>query len=548
MTIDTLAIDDDIYVEENSTVEDKIAGVGISTSGRQGYLKGYEETVNDFEINLVSDSINPNEPFQFIIKFENVAREMDYNLTLEYNIKKDEIEILYSEEETINITTEKTKFSDVKKLNLNYIEVGSYLLEVNVIFDGRLVETQNKFFSVNRPILQIQLLGPIKVWHIPTTILTLLFIRFIFFRIKKYKESKKRFHENVDKKMLPEHSEKSLYLGKLAELPISVNWNTKDLLFNTLIAGTTGGGKTIGAQVIAEECLDKDISVIVFDPTAQWSGMLKPLKDKKMLALYKKFNLTKRSIGFKGNIIPVLDPGSYADLYQFMTPGEITIFTTNKLDPKDNDTFVSNSLKTLKEKNPTKELKTLIILDEVHRLLPAYGSKGDGIKEIENVCMNMAKYGVGVMLISQVMDDFIGNTKVNISSEIQMGTTDDSDIKRVKTKFGEDYYKSLIKAPTGSGLIQNANYNNGQPFFLTFRPIKHSVQRLSDEELKKYDNANNEVDTLEVKIIELKEKGADTESLMITLKLAKDKLKVGQFNLCKTFCKELERMIKDIKT
>jgi hypothetical protein len=40
-------------------------------------------------------------------------------------------------------------------------------------------------------------------------------------------------------------------------------------------------GKSISAQVIIEEALLQGITVLVFDPTAQWSGMLRKCDDKK---------------------------------------------------------------------------------------------------------------------------------------------------------------------------------------------------------------------------------------------------------------------------
>ena len=52
------------------------------------------------------------------------------------------------------------------------------------------------------------------------------------------------------------------------------------LTTHSLVAGSTGGGKSVTAQVLIEEALDKGIGVIVFDPTAQWSGMLRKLQNK----------------------------------------------------------------------------------------------------------------------------------------------------------------------------------------------------------------------------------------------------------------------------
>ena len=60
---------------------------------------------------------------------------------------------------------------------------------------------------------------------------------------------------------------------------------------HTLIAGSTGGGKSVAAKVLVEEALIKGASAILFDPTAQWTGFLRKNVDKKMFALYPKFGM-----------------------------------------------------------------------------------------------------------------------------------------------------------------------------------------------------------------------------------------------------------------
>ena len=62
-------------------------------------------------------------------------------------------------------------------------------------------------------------------------------------------------------------------------------------------------GKSISAQVIIEEALMQNVAVIAFDPTAQWSGMLRKCDDKKMMSYYPKFGLKPSDArGFPGNI------------------------------------------------------------------------------------------------------------------------------------------------------------------------------------------------------------------------------------------------------
>ncbi|MFH1511567.1 MAG: hypothetical protein ABIF10_07805, partial [Candidatus Woesearchaeota archaeon] len=149
-----------------------------------------------------------------------------------------------------------------------------------------------------------------------------------------------------------------------------------------------------------------------------------------------------------------------------------------------------------------------------------------------------------VMLISQVLADFVGQIKANINTEIQMKTRDEGDLARIETKFGKGLIQSLVKSPVGSGMVQNAAYNRGNPYFIEFRPILHSVERLSDQELERYNNYNNEIDDIEYEIDQLEEHKTDVFDLRLELKLAKDKLQTGNFNMVDIYTEGLKPRIK----
>jgi DNA helicase HerA-like ATPase len=115
---------------------------------------------------------------------------------------------------------------------------------------------------------------------------------------------------------------------------------------HTLIAGATGGGKTIAAQVIIEEALLHKKSVIVFDPTAQWTGFFKPSDDKAMLKRYKYFEMkVKDARGFNGIIKTIRNPYELINLKDYINkPGEITIFDISSLSPSQIDSVVALQL------------------------------------------------------------------------------------------------------------------------------------------------------------------------------------------------------------
>mgnify|MGYP001503140327 CR=1 FL=1 len=123
--------------------------------------------------------------------------------------------------------------------------------------------------------------------------------------------------------------------------------------------------------------------------------------------------------------------------------GEITIFNVSNLTPKEIDIVVASTIEQLfkTQLEESKELKTLIVYDEVHRLLPKFGGSGKGFIQLERGAREFRKWGVGLLLISQVLSDFVGEVKANIGTEIQMGTRYEGDLERVSMKYGEDALK-----------------------------------------------------------------------------------------------------------
>ena len=65
----------------------------------------------------------------------------------------------------------------------------------------------------------------------------------------------------------------------------------------------------------------------------------------------------------------------------------------------------------------TPEIKLLLVYDEIHRLLPKFGGSGEGFLQIERGCREFRKWGVGILMISQVLADFVGQIKANINTE-----------------------------------------------------------------------------------------------------------------------------------
>ncbi len=302
-------------------------------------------------------------------------------------------------------------------------------------------------------------------------------------------------------------------------------------------------------MIVAEELLKRGVPVIVFDPTAQWTGFIRACKDKHMLKLYPKFGLKPTdATAFKTNIIDIIDPKTEIDVRKHMKPGEMTVFVLNKLPAGKLDGFVRKTIDSVFAISwpESKEIKLLIVYDEVHRLLPKYGGKG-GYVALEKGCREFRKWGIGLFMISQVLMDFRGAIRANIATEIQLRTKYEGDIRRVKSKYGSDYAAKIPKLTIGTALVQNPEYNDGKPWFISFRPLLHDTFRLTEKELKSYSKFKDEVTDLEERLAKLKARKVDTYDVELELNLAKDKMKAGMFRMADTYLESVKSRIKNLE-
>jgi hypothetical protein len=217
----------------------------------------------------------------------------------------------------------------------------------------------------------------------------------------------------------------------------------------------------------------------------------------------------------------------------------------HKLENENMDEFVDSTIQQVFDQNlPERDhLETLIVYDEVHRLLEKFGGSGKGLKQLERGAREFRKWGVGMILLSQVISDFSGEIRANIGTTVQMRTQYDDDLQRMKNKFGMDTVKSIAKAEVGSGMLNNSEYNHGRPYFVNFRPLLHSPHRLSDEELEKYEKFNRKIDELENKVDKKEENGKNVYEERNLIKLARRNLKKGSFNLVETYLKDIKDKI-----
>ena len=363
----------------------------------------------------------------------------------------------------------------------------------------------------------------------------------LLYLMKKTSAKKTKYLTSVDTQRLPGEG---AHVGRIAEQSLSAYLPFDKLTMHSLVAGATGSGKTVAAQVVAEEALLNKVSILVFDPTAQWTGFLRKQAISDMLKRYARFGLQKSDArAFDGNIYLVENSETFQiNVKKYMMPGEINVFVLNRLKPQEMEIIVTRVIKAVFEANleEYRGLRLLIVFDEVHRLLPKFGGTGEGFKQIERAVREFRKWGVGMVLVSQVLSDFVGEIKANIGTEMQFRTKYEQDLERIRYKFGPESLLGVVKANVGTGLMHNSEYNNGNPYFVEFRPLLHNVVRLSDKELDTYKRYNDRIVALEQRIEKMKEDGNDVFDLNLELNLAKDKMKKGAFNIVDIYLESLE--------
>ncbi|MFH1916446.1 MAG: DUF87 domain-containing protein [Nanoarchaeota archaeon] len=496
------------------------------------------------ELDTPKKSVKAGDTFKFTTDLRNMLTDQEYPVELFYTIQSsDGNTTIWTYSTNIFL---RTGVSLVKEIRIpKTAKDGDYIISVTANYLG-LSSSTSTIFAIVVPFWKVMLFGRIPLWWIFAFIAFILGVAIAYIFIRRNIESKKKFHLKVDYNELPKPGPRSIFVGKIAETDHKTYMNIENFKTHTIVAGSTGGGKSFSAQGIIEEMLLKDVAILCFDPTAQWTGMLRKQNSKFLLDLYADFGMKKEEArAFNGNIKQVMDKREIIDIKKYMKPGEIMVFACHKLDPKDMDTFVANVIREVFHANfdESPRLRLMLVFDEVHRLLPKFGGSGDGFLQIERGCREFRKWGIGILLISQFLADFMGQIKANINTEIQMRTRDEGDLERIRVKYGEEVLRSLVKATVGAGMVENPAYNRGQPYFVQFRPLLHSVERLSDEEVEKYTKFNNEVDNLLYSLEQLEKEGVDVFDLKLELKLAQDKIKTGNFNMVEIYLEGLRPRI-----
>jgi hypothetical protein len=504
------------------------------------------ENVVKLSLNLITKNLGPDGDLKMIVDLQNVGFFDRFNATVEYFVKYTATDNIIAKENDSVDVADRVSFTKVLPLRGKNTPDGEYYIEVYAIVDEYFVkdiatfQISRAFWATPAGMIMISLLGVSGLGA------------FGYFARKKYmvwRKERTRYIFPTNYNKLPQ-KESNFWIGNIAETKHKAYFNPNDLRTHVLVAGATGAGKSVAASVFVEDALDNNIAVMVFDPTAQWTGFVKPCNDENILKYYDEFGMdTKYAHSYKGNIYEITDPKEIRErlkknFSKFTIPGEITVFTLDRLNPGQYDEVVGDIISAVftAQIEESTELKMILVFDEVHRLLEKYGGKG-GYISLEKACREFRKWGIGIVMCSQVLSDFKEAIAGNVLTDIQLNTKSLSDIEKVQSKYGEIYAQKISRQGVGVGMIQNPKYNDGKPYFIHFRPTFHNPHKIPNEDMTTYKDFAMRIDKIEEVIAEMKKHGRDTADIEIEFKLTNNKLKQGEFRLAKIYLNSLEQQL-----
>jgi hypothetical protein len=509
-----------------------------TTSNHQILVETQGQGEIELDVTVLTQTIQPGENMSYNIEIGDTNLETPINSTIEQFVRNSDTDEVVHYNNMSRMVNEGSSIQ--REVDMSNQEIGSYYVQT-VLKTNNTVVSATDTFAIRQGFWT-----PFRRRAVMMILLTLLLTVASWKGYQRYwerKEDDSRYVFPVDYDKLPEESEDNFWTGKIAETDKDSYIDPKDLTTHTIVSGSTGSGKSVTANIIAEEALENDIPVIVFDPTAQWTGFVKELQDDNLKEHYDRFGMNEEEDPhpYRGTIKEIDSAEPEIDFEELKNPGEVTVFTLNQLTTEEFDQAVRKIIDQIfdKEWEESPDLEMLVVFDEVHRLLEEYGGEG-GYHALEKGAREFRKWGIGLMMCSQVTADFKQAISGNIMTEIQMQTKSMSDIDRIETKYGEEFAKRISSEDIGVGMIQNSNYNDGDPWFVDFRPTYHNPHKIPDQELQKYHNLSEELSQLKNALAEKEDAGEEIRDKKLELQLAENKLKEGRFKMANMYINSLK--------
>ncbi|MCK5177115.1 MAG: DUF87 domain-containing protein, partial [Candidatus Aenigmarchaeota archaeon] len=229
-------------------------------------------------MDIVNKQVHIGDRIKAEITLKNIGYLKEINATVEYILYSNNYTQIYSTADNISF---QDTISYIKEINTSAItEQGEYILRIEVHYNGKKTDK----------IQSVTLTKPF--WTKSRLNMSLIFILLLaaicggYYAVgwyKREKSKKARYIFPLDFKKLPKLTKDALLIGRIAETNINAYFDKNDITTHILTAGATGAGKSVAASILVEEALKKNVAVVVFDPTAQWSGFVRPCKDNNLL-------------------------------------------------------------------------------------------------------------------------------------------------------------------------------------------------------------------------------------------------------------------------
>jgi DNA helicase HerA-like ATPase len=271
---------------------------------------------------------------------------------------------------------------------------------------------------------------------------------------------------------LPRQTVRALFIGNIAGEASKAFLDMDSLAGHLIMAGGSGAGKTTAAMIIAEECLMRDVAVLVLDVSKRWSNFKEKCASENMLKAYQRFGMeSSRSFAAEETEIPGDD--THISISDFIESGALHFFNLGKMDKEQYNAFVRKSAQELISASGkrTKRLHTLVIIDDAYKLSPRFG--GDAIATLEEARFHLKGSGIGLVLVTHSLTDFAPFGLGSVRTEIWFRTSQAEDFERARKRFGPEYAACLSNLRTGEGMVANLDFNYGRPWFVEFRPLLH---------------------------------------------------------------------------
>jgi len=239
-----------------------------------------------------------------------------------------------------------------------------------------------------------------------------------------------------------------------------------------LVSGASGSGKTVAAKVIAEELLDDNIPVLVFDATGQWERLKEKNTADEMLTRYRLFGMRQNSKGYELQTIRQM-----IGIDEILDYQGATIFDLSDVsDETERVERVAFALDNLLEyfdlQKDSDKLRLLIVVEEAHLWTLKEVGK-DAIRFLDKAARMLRKKGVGVMLISHKISDFDPAMRSAMNISIFFRTKYSGDLDAISKVLGSEFSKIAPNLPVGNSIFHLADI--GEPFVVAWRPTYSQI-------------------------------------------------------------------------